>query len=119
MTAACSALLVTLYVSNDCAVYFAAVFAVAHSPTAGGLSHVLDVGAIDRIWASVMVVSDLVLVLWMGWWRGWAVVRPRVRRRVRGERRCILCIVEDGLGGGWKGVGGFDRLGVGVGGNWV
>lgn len=90
ITAACSALLVTLYVSNDWAVYLAAVSAVAHSPTAGGLSHVLDVGAIVRIWASVMVVSDLVLVLWRGLWRGWAVERDRVRRRVRGVRRCIL-----------------------------
>lgn len=31
--------------------------AVAHSPFAGGLSHVLDVGAIWTIWASVIASS--------------------------------------------------------------
>jgi len=60
-TAACSALLVTPYVSKDWDVYVAAVFAVAHSPTAGALSHVLDVGAMVRIWDSVMVVRVSIL----------------------------------------------------------
>ena len=63
--------------------FVAAVFAVAHSPAAGASSQVFDVGAMVRIWDSVMLsVLCLVLV------RGWAVVR--VRRRVRGVRRCIL-----------------------------
>lgn len=69
---------------------------MAHSPTAGGLSHVLDVGAMVRIWDSVMVVRESVtvltlgleLVLWRGLRSGWAVVTAR--RRVRGVRRCIL-----------------------------
>lgn len=78
--------------------YWAAVFAVAHSPAAGALSHVLDVGAIVRIWDSDRVVVERVLEwdlgLWRGVWRGWAVVvRPRVRPRVRRGRICILELV--------------------------
>lgn len=80
----------TPYVSNDLAMFVAAVFAVAHSPAAGALSQVFDVGAMVRIWDSVMVVSVLDLVLWRDLWRGWAV--DRVRRRVRGGRRCILLV---------------------------
>jgi hypothetical protein len=90
ITAACSALLVTLYVSNDWAMFLAAVSAVAHSPAAGALSQVFEVGAMVRIWDSVMVVPALVLVLCTGLWRGWAA--ERVRRRVRGVRRCIFLL---------------------------
>lgn len=36
--------------------YWAAVFAVAHSPAAGALSQVLDVGAMVRSWDSVRAV---------------------------------------------------------------
>lgn len=59
MMAACSALEVTLYVSKDCEMYLAACFAVAHSPLAGGLSHVLEFGEMLIIWASVTAVSCL------------------------------------------------------------
>lgn len=78
--AACSAFEVTLYVSKDWEVNFAACLAVAHSPSAGALSQDLEVGAMDAICDSVIVSR---------WKRGKAVERD-MRERERREGRCIL-----------------------------
>lgn len=89
MIAACSAFEVTLYVSKDWEVNFAACFAVAHSPSAGASVQDLEDGAMVRSWDSVRAVSRVkrdgrgVAVVW--------IVRVRVReRRVW---RCILVIL--------------------------
>lgn len=94
MIAACSAFEVTLYVSKDWEVNFAACFAVAHSPSAGASVQDLDVGAMVMIWDSVRAVSRTKrdgrgdAVVW--------IVRVRVRERRR-VWRCILVICDFGL----------------------
>lgn len=81
MMAACSAFEVTLYVSNDWEVNFAACFAVAHSSFAGASVQDLEVGAMVMSWDSVRAVSRAkkdgrgVAVVW--------IVRVRVRERRR------------------------------------
>jgi hypothetical protein len=57
--AACSALLVTLYVLKDWDVELEAVFAVAHSPFAGASPQDFDCGAIWISWASVRKISSI------------------------------------------------------------
>lgn len=90
MMAACSAFEVTLYVSKDWEVNFAACFAVAHSPSAGASVQDLEDGAMVRSWDSVRAVSRVkrdgrgVAVVW--------IVRVRVRERRR-VWRCILVIL--------------------------
>lgn len=83
MIAACSALEVTWYVSKERAVNLAAVLAVAHSPFAGALSHVFELGAIWRICDSVRVVDRGIKGKLRDRGRGRAVERvERVRRVV-------------------------------------
>ena len=58
-TAACPALLETLYVLRDWDVEMATVFAVAHSPLAGASSQDFDWGAIRISWVSVREISSI------------------------------------------------------------
>jgi len=84
-------------------VYFAACFAVAHSPSAGASVQDLDVGAMAMSWDSVRALSRVkrengigVAVVWM--------VRVRVRERRR-VWRCILLSCVDGVDIGKMGDG--------------
>lgn len=85
MIAACSAVEVTPYVSNDRAVYLAAVSAVAHSPSAGALSHVFELGAIARIWDSVRVVEVV---------ESERAIGGKVREKGRGRGRAVERVVR-------------------------
>lgn len=77
--------------------YLAAVLAVAHSPFAGGLPQVFEVGAIWRIWDSVRVVSVRGRRGNVSE-RGWAVVERTVRvRRVVIRVGSILMVGGDEL----------------------
>ena len=91
--AACSAFEVTLYVSKDCEVNFAACFAVAHSPAAGASVQDLEEGAMVTSWDSVRAALPLRLRVKREVGRGVAVVW-RVRVRVRVRRRVWRCILE-------------------------
>lgn len=54
ISAACSATLSIAYVVNESLIYGAACSAVAHSPSAGGLSQVDELGEMARIWSDVI-----------------------------------------------------------------
>ena len=94
ITAACSALEVTLYVSNDFPMFTAASWALAHSGApplgTGALAQDCDLGAMVVIWHAVILVSLPVA-------REGRAVDRRVREKTRRAlRMCILIWLVDG-----------------------